>query len=145
MTAFQMEAIVQRLAKAEVPIEEYPQTVPNLTAATHNLFDLIQARQLVFYPDAAMRLAVARAIIVESRRGWRLDKLKQPHKIDVVVALSMAALAAVQNQSKYKYDCSLSFVNGVDPSDPAAAAADFLETRLTQHIRRHTGFYRTWR
>jgi hypothetical protein len=31
--------------------------------------------------------------IVESARGWRLDKLKQSHKIDVVVALSLAALA----------------------------------------------------
>jgi hypothetical protein len=42
----------------------------------------------------ARRLAVSRAIIVESSRGWRLDKLKQSHKIDVVVALSMSALAA---------------------------------------------------
>ena len=84
----------QRLAEAHVPIEEYPQSVPNLTAATQNLFDLIQSRSLVLYPDAAMRLAVSRAVIVESSRGWRLDKLKQQHKIDVVVALSMACSAA---------------------------------------------------
>ena len=36
--------VSQRLAKAGMPIEEYPQTVPNLTAATSNLFDLIQSR-----------------------------------------------------------------------------------------------------
>ena len=66
---FQMAAVSQRLAKAHVPIEEFPQTVPNLTAATSNLFDLIQSRQLVLYPDAAMRLAVVRAIIVESHRA----------------------------------------------------------------------------
>ena len=94
---FQMAAVAQRLAGEGIPIEEYPQTVPNLTAATRNLFDLITARQLVLYPDAAMRLAISRAIIVESARGWRLDKLKQQHKIDVVVALSMAALAAVRD------------------------------------------------
>ena len=87
-----------------VPIEEYPQTVPNLTAATSNLFDLIQSRGIALYPDAAMRLAVSRAIIVESSRGWRLDKLKQQHKIDVVVALSMACLAAVRGQGKPGYD-----------------------------------------
>ena len=52
-----------------MPIEEYPQTVPNLTAATQNMFDLIQSRSLVLYPDAAMRLAVSRAIIVESHRA----------------------------------------------------------------------------
>ena len=101
---FQMAAVSQRLAKAHVPIEEYPQTVSNLTAATSNLFDLIQSRSIALYSDAAMRLAVSRAIIIESSRGWRLDKLKQQHKIDVVVALSMACLAAVRGQGKPGYD-----------------------------------------
>src|SRR5580765_5757705 len=82
----------------------------NLTAATSNLFDLISVRQIVLYPDAGMRLAVSRAIIVESARGWRLDKMKQQHKIDVVVALSMAALAAVRDGGKSRYDSSLRWV-----------------------------------
>jgi phage terminase large subunit-like protein len=89
-----------------MPIEEYPQTVSNLTAATNNLFDLIQNRSIALYSDAAMRLAVSRAIIVESSRGWRLDKLKQQHKIDVVVAVSMACLAAINGQGKPGYDLS---------------------------------------
>ena len=38
---YQMAAVAQRLARERMPIEEYPQTVPNLTAATSNLFDLI--------------------------------------------------------------------------------------------------------
>ena len=71
---FQMAGSAQRLAKAGMPIEEYPQTVSNLTAATSNLFDLIQSRSIAFYSDAAMRLAISRAIIVESSSGWRLDK-----------------------------------------------------------------------
>ena len=74
---YQMAAVAQRLARERMPIEEYPQTVPNLTAATSNLFDLVSARQLVLYPDAEMRLSISRAIIVESARGWRLDKMKQ--------------------------------------------------------------------
>ena len=101
---YQMQASAQGLAKAGMPIEEYPQTVPNLTAATSNLFDLIQNRSIALYSDAAMRLAVSRAIIVESSSGWRLDKLKQQHKIDVVVALSMACLAPVRGQGKPGYD-----------------------------------------
>ena len=64
---YQMAAVAQRLARERIPIEEYPQTVPNLTAATTNLFDLISARQLVLYPDAGMRLAISQAIIVETR------------------------------------------------------------------------------
>ena len=39
---FQMVSVAQRLAKAHIQVEEYPQTVPNLTAATSNLFDLIK-------------------------------------------------------------------------------------------------------
>ena len=66
---YQMQASAQRLAKAGMPIEEYPQSVPNLTAATSNLFDLIQSRSIALYSDAAMRLAVSRAIIVESSRA----------------------------------------------------------------------------
>jgi phage terminase large subunit-like protein len=154
---FQMVSVAQRLAKQSVKIEEYPQTIPNLTAATSNLFDLIFSRQLILYPDAAMRrcgdaamrrcgdaamrLAVSRAIIVESSRGWRLDKLKQQHKIDLVVALSMAALAAVRGQSESSYISDLSWVNG--DSDTAAsektAAREWQEMRMAAHIARYAG------
>ena len=78
---YQMAAVSQRLARERLPIEEYPQTLPNLTAATSNLFDLISARSLVLYPDAQMRLAISHAIITESSRGWKLDKMKQAHKM----------------------------------------------------------------
>ena len=49
--------------RRHLQIEDFPQTVPNLTAATQNLFDLIQSRGVVLYPDAAMRLAVTHAVI----------------------------------------------------------------------------------
>jgi phage terminase large subunit-like protein len=127
---FQMVSVAQRLAKQGVRIEEFPQTIPNLTAATSNLFDLIQSRQLVLYPDPHMRLAVSRAIIVESSRGWRLDKLKQQHKIDVVVALGMAALAAVRGQGESSYDSSLNWVSG--PAENAEV--DFQNQRMAAHV-----------
>jgi hypothetical protein len=99
----QMEAVAQRLTKAGVLIESYPQTVPNLTQCTSNLFDLIDSRRLALYSDANMRLSASRTVIVESSRGWRLDKLKQAHKIDVIVALAMACHAAVQGGNEYIY------------------------------------------
>ena len=92
---YQMTATAQRLAKTGLPIEEFPQSSPNLTAATQNLYDLIMNQQLVSYPDEAIRLAISRAVAVETSRGWRISKDKQSHKIDVVVALAMAAHAAV--------------------------------------------------
>jgi phage terminase large subunit-like protein len=138
---FQMVSVAQRLAKQCVKIEEFAQTIPNLTAATSNLFDLISARQLILYPDAAMRLAVSRAIIVESARGWRLDKLRQAFKIDLIVALSMAALAAVRGQSESSYISDLSWVNGdTDTADAEKTAArEWQEMRMAAHIARYAG------
>jgi len=94
---YQMAAVAQRLVKAGVRMEEYPQSVPNLTESSQNLFDLIQGRNLVVYPNEAIRLAVSRAVAVETTRGWRIAKDKQSHKIDVVVALAMSALAALRD------------------------------------------------
>ena len=47
-----------------------------------------------------MRLAVSRAIAVETTRGWRISKTTAAHKIDVVVALAMACHAAVKGQAE---------------------------------------------
>jgi phage terminase large subunit-like protein len=97
---WQMQAVAQRLRRAGLSIEEFPQTQPNLTAASQNLFDLIDAQSLTLHPDAAMRLAASRAIAVEGARGWRIAKEKQSHKIDVIVALAMACYACTQGQAE---------------------------------------------
>jgi phage terminase large subunit-like protein len=92
---YQMAAVAQRLQAAGAPMREFPQTTGNLTAMGSNLYELVKGRGLVVYPDPALRLAVSRAIAVETSRGWRITKEKSAHKIDVVVALAMAAHAAV--------------------------------------------------
>jgi hypothetical protein len=74
---------------------EFPQSVPNLTESSTNLFEIIKGRNLAAYADVEIRLAVSRAVALETSRGWRIAKEKQSHKIDVVVALAMAALGAV--------------------------------------------------
>ena len=94
---YQMVAVSQKLQRIGLPLEEFPQTTGNLTAASQNLYELICARNLICYSDAAMRLAISRTVAVESARGWRLAKDKSSHKIDVVVALAMAAHAAVMS------------------------------------------------
>jgi phage terminase large subunit-like protein len=93
---WQMQAVAQRLTRAGLPILEFPQTVSNLTAASQNLYELVEHGNLKVYADAAMRLAVSRAVAVETARGWRISKEKQSHKIDVVVALGMACHAAIE-------------------------------------------------
>jgi phage terminase large subunit-like protein len=115
---FQMVSSSQRLTQAGLPIEEYPQSVPNLTAASQNLYELINSGGLVVYPDEAMRLAVSRAIAIETSRGWRIAKEKQSHKIDVVVALAMSALAAVRGQGTDSYSLYSGWLDNDEPVDP---------------------------
>ena len=93
---YQMVAVAQRLRRQRVPMVEFPQTVANLTEATTNLYELIKGRNLQVYPDADLRLAVSRAVAVETSRGWRIAKAKTSHTIDVVVALAQAALGAAK-------------------------------------------------
>lgn len=93
---YQMISSAQRLLQRGLPMVEFPQTVPNLTVASSNLYDLIKGRNLAAYPDADIRLSVSHAVALETPRGWRIAKEKAGHKIDVVVALAQAALGAVQ-------------------------------------------------
>ena len=44
---WQLVSVGQRLTKGGLPMEEFPQTVPNLTEASQNLYDLIKGRNLV--------------------------------------------------------------------------------------------------
>jgi hypothetical protein len=112
---WQMQATAQRLARDRLPIEEFPQSPSNLTAASQNLYELITGGNLLVYPDAVLRLAISRAVAVETPRGWRISKTTQAHKIDIVIALGMAAHAAVTGQSKSTYVSDLSWVGGPEP------------------------------
>jgi phage terminase large subunit-like protein len=98
---WQMQATAQRLTKAGLPLEEFAQSSPNLTAASQCLFDLIESQAITLYPDAQMRLAVSRCVAIEGPRGWRIGKDKSAFKIDVVVALAMACHAAVQGAGQH--------------------------------------------
>jgi hypothetical protein len=91
---YQMAAVAQRLIGAGLPMIEFPQSVPNLTAASTNLYEIITGRNLAAYPDEDIRLAISRSVAIETSRGWRIAKEKISHKI--VAALAQAALGAVQ-------------------------------------------------
>jgi len=93
---WQMQAVAQRLQTANVPMREFPQSVPNLTAMGSMLHELVKGGRIVVYPDDLMRLAVSRTVAKETPRGLQLTKEKTSHKIDVVIALAMAALFAVE-------------------------------------------------
>ena len=77
-------------------MQEFPQSLPNLTSMSTNLFELMKGGNLVGYPDEDLRSAVERAVAIESSRGLKIAKEKASHRIDVLVALAIAALGAVE-------------------------------------------------
>jgi phage terminase large subunit-like protein len=84
----------QRLTRAGVKMVEYPQHLSNLSLMGGNLLDLIKARKIVTYPSDDLRNAIAKTVIVESSRGFRLGKAVKSHRVDIVIALAMALIAA---------------------------------------------------
>src|SRR5262249_43464615 len=112
-----MASTAQRLAKALVPMEEFPQSPANLTAASQNLCELIKGRNLVVYPDEGVRRAVSQAVAIESPRGWRIAQEEQAHRLAVVVPLAMSALAAVLGQGSY-YDIRVLASRTLGPDEP---------------------------
>jgi len=93
---WQLVAVAQRLTVAGLPMVEFPQTLDRLTAVGSCLYELMKYGNLETYADPDIRRAVAQAVAKETARGWRIAKEKASHKIDVVVALAMAAHAAVE-------------------------------------------------
>jgi hypothetical protein len=137
---YQMQAVSQRLLRSGVPMVEFNQTSANLTEASTNLYELIKGRNIIVYPDADVRLAIQRSIAVETPRGWRIAKEKTSHKIDVVVALGMAALGAVQAGGS-SYDSSLRWV-GLE-EELAASSGEPPARSLWSHpaLLGHMGFW----
>ena len=139
---YQLVSTAQRLQKAGLPMEEFAQSSPNLTAASQCLFDLIESQALVLYPDDAMRLAVSRAVAIETPRGWRIGKEKQPFKIDVIVALAMSAYAAVAAQGEPYFDRSWRWVDGTPigstPDEAARRAAEQKESEDWYRTKLHS-------
>lgn len=114
---FQMAASSQRLDRRGLPMQEYPQTTTNLTAIAENFFSLVKGGNFLAYSDGQIRSAVSRAVAVESSRGWKIAKDKQSHRIDIVIAIAMAAMACVKAQGKPGYDYTLSGFQDA-PDDP---------------------------
>jgi phage terminase large subunit-like protein len=95
---FQMHRTITTLEQADLPIEAFPQTQPNLTLATETLYNALANRRIMLYPADDLRQHVLNAASVETSRGFRLSKEKQSLKIDGAVALSFACVAALGSE-----------------------------------------------
>lgn len=92
---YQLHRSITTLRKDGLPVEEFPQTMANVTRMGQTLFDLLKGKNLITYPAADLREQAMNTIAVETSRGWRLAKERQSRKIDAIVALAMACVAAL--------------------------------------------------
>lgn len=104
---WQMARSVATLKAAGLPIRELPQTTSHCTAFGQALFDALTGRNLVTYPAADLRAQALNTVAVESSRGWRIAKEKTSKKIDAVVALAMACLAAIASPVRQPGDLGI--------------------------------------
>ncbi len=91
---YQAHRSLTTLRQAGLPVQEFPQTVPNLTRMAAVLYDLLRSRQLVVYPAEDLRAHALNAAAVESAQGYRIVKRTGARRVDALVALAMAVTAA---------------------------------------------------
>jgi phage terminase large subunit-like protein len=128
---------IQRLKGAGVPIEEFPQTVGNTTRMGQALYDLLKRRELVLFADEELRQQALNCIAIETPNGFRIAKDKASKKIDAIVALSMACVAAQREQGRPRFDISCAQV-------PTEELREALSAEGTAAILRTTARTGTW-
>jgi phage terminase large subunit-like protein len=92
---YQLHRSIMTLQSEGLKVKEFPQTVANTTRMGQGLWDLVKGRNLAVYPDEDLRKQALSTIALDSGRGWRIAKDRASKKIDAIVALSMACLAAI--------------------------------------------------
>jgi hypothetical protein len=93
----QLFSTIRKLQKEGFPVEEYAQTLPNLGMMASNLFDGFNYGTLRTYAADDLKQHALNAIAVEGPRGYVIKKERAAGKIDGLIALGMAVVAAVQH------------------------------------------------
>ena len=114
---FQMHGSITRLAKAQLPIREIPQSVPNTTAFGQALYDALKGRNLRMYPSRDLREQALAAVAVETGRAWRLAKEKTNKKIDAIVALAMAVHTCIEERGVSRTTAAVIMPGGAQYDD----------------------------
>jgi len=91
---YQFHRSAMTLEKHNINMTPFPQTSDRLTEMSQNLYDLIKGRNIVLYKDAELRAHAQKAVAQQTQRGWRIDKKAGKDKIDLIIALAMAALGS---------------------------------------------------
>lgn len=91
---YQFVRSASALEKQGIKMIEFPQSQDRTIKMTGHLLDLLQAGNLILYPDIELRKEAHMVAIKSTERGRRFIKDKSNKKIDSIIALAMAALEA---------------------------------------------------
>jgi phage terminase large subunit-like protein len=94
---YQLHRSITTLKSQGLSIREFPQTVPNTTLMGQSIFEALKGKNLKLYPSDELREQALNTVAVENPRGWRIAKEKASKKIDSIVALAMACVAALDS------------------------------------------------
>jgi phage terminase large subunit-like protein len=97
---YQLFSTIQAMQKAGFPMEEFPQSLPNLTKMASTVFDAFNNRTVVTYPADDLKTHALNAIAADSPRGYVIKKERAAGKIDAFIALGMAMTAAAEHGNR---------------------------------------------
>ena len=100
---WQLHRSMAALRAEGLPVEEYAQTEDHVGHMGQVLFDLLKGRNLMLYPDEELRQHALNAVAVEKPRGFAIRKERANRKVDGVVALAMACVAAVDRGPEHEF------------------------------------------
>ena len=120
---FQMTATAQKLAQCYIPVKEYSPTHSNLTAMAENFSSLVRHHQLRMYPEKEIREAITGCILKEERGQIKIARRHKASKIDIIIAMAMACIAAKRTQTTSTFIADYSKWGGGSPDDPRGIEA----------------------
>lgn len=92
---YQLHMLMTNLKKEGLPCREVVQNQGTTIAYSQLLYELIRYRNIEFYPNEEMREHILNAQIKDSEKGFRMVKGDSRNKIDLGIALAMAAYGCV--------------------------------------------------
>lgn len=114
---YQLHRSITTLHAAGLPIRSYPQTTAATTLMGQTLFDLLTGRTLRLYRTEDLRAQALNTVAIETVRGWRIAKERSSKKIDAIIALALACVAATEAGPQQPRAAFVEFVNAA-PAGP---------------------------
>lgn len=99
-----MYGLWEQAVERGLPMFEFNQGSSGLMGpASEAIYELINEGRLIWDGDPEMRKQMLSAVVQATERGWRISKRKSRERIDIAVAVTMAAYRAIASRIEPQY------------------------------------------